>query len=137
MTEEDIYYLLKVALDPTAQATLASHLGLPVAPRFVRLSVLSPISNYGYPTQAQACLVAIGEYGVTVGIEGDSTAPRVLVPWQNICYLADGTRMWEELDEADESAAREQPLVTTGRAGLSMASTIDGREFLLTPRTGL
>lgn len=91
---DELYYLLKVGSD--AKDTVAKRLRMKKAPSYVRLSTLAPLSNYGFPAGSEGAVVDIGAEGVVLGADG-AEAPAMLVPWQNVAYLADGTSLAKEM----------------------------------------
>ena len=89
-------YMLKVA--KSAEKEVARCLALDSAPSHIRLSTLAPLSNWGYPPDAQAALLKILEHGIVMGQDGGKDeAPHDFVPWQNIAYLSDGAALFKEL----------------------------------------
>ena len=88
-------YLLKVSKN--AEAEVARWLGLPKAPTHVRLNVLAPLSNWGYPPNSDSALLNINAHGVVTGQAGGDDAPHDFVPWQNVAYLSDGTKLATEV----------------------------------------
>jgi hypothetical protein len=82
-------YLLKVA--KAAEKDTAKWLTLSNSPSHVRLSTLAPLSNYGYPPDAEGALLKLSDMGLVVGAEGREDVPRDFVPWQNVSYISDGT----------------------------------------------
>ncbi|MBX7101664.1 MAG: hypothetical protein K1X89_28375 [Myxococcaceae bacterium] len=88
-------YLLKVS--PGAAKDVARYLDLPTPPTHVRLSTLAPLSSWGYPPDATGAVLKILEHGLVTGQDGGrDEAPHDFVPWQNVAYLSDGTRLAKE-----------------------------------------
>lgn len=85
---EELIYLLKVAAD--AQQGVVQRLELSAPPTHVRVATLTKLSNYGYPADAEGCLLRVDDEGIVVGVDGQPEVPRAFVPWSNIAYLADG-----------------------------------------------
>lgn len=83
-------YALRVSSDPKVKEAVADHLGVKEAPQSVRLATFIPLSNQGYPADTVGGLLRLDTRGALVGVEGRPEAPIVLVPWQNIGYLAEG-----------------------------------------------
>lgn len=87
---QEIIYSIKVPpagpVRDELSALLATEAGQ--LPQRVRLSTLAPLSNRGYPPDAEAELLAVTEVGVVIGV-ANSKVPRTLVPWQNIAYVAE------------------------------------------------
>jgi hypothetical protein len=88
-------YLLKVT-DGVAK-DVAQWLKLAAPPSHVRLATLAPLSNYGYPSGAEAALLGLTVHGVVTGQAGGDAAPHDFVPWQNVAYLSDGTGLAKEM----------------------------------------
>ena len=89
-------YLLKVT--DAVQSDVLKWLHVKVAPTHVRVSTLAPLSNYGYPSGAEAALLRISEHGIVTGQSGgEDKAPHDFVPWQNIAYISDGTGLAKEM----------------------------------------
>ena len=91
MAEE---YLLRTA--KAVEKDLAKWLSLSAAPSHVRLATLAPLSNYGYPADAEGALLTIGDLGLVIGADGREDVPRDFVPWQNISYISDGSSLAKE-----------------------------------------
>ena len=83
-------YALRVGSDPKLREAVADHLGVAETPPSVRLATLIPISNQGYPADTVGGLLRLDARGALVGVEGRPEAPKLLVPWQNVGYLAEG-----------------------------------------------
>lgn len=83
-------YLLKV--DPSVAEALGGILPGKL-PSHVRLSTRAPLSNWGYAgTPAVASLIAIHQLGPVMGPDDpELDTPRMLIPWHNVAYIADGT----------------------------------------------
>ncbi|MCA2980120.1 MAG: hypothetical protein INH41_03540 [Myxococcaceae bacterium] len=88
-------YLLKV--NDSASKDVAEWLLLAKAPTHVRLATLAPLSNYGYPSGADAAVLKLTVHGVVTGQAGGDEAPHDFVPWQNVAYLSDGSGLAKEL----------------------------------------
>jgi hypothetical protein len=88
-------YLLKV--NETAARDVAEWLMLAKAPSHVRLATLAPLSNYGYPSGADAAVLKISVHGVVTGQAGGDQAPHDFVPWANVAYLSDGSGLAKEM----------------------------------------
>lgn len=101
---QELVYLLKV---PPDQAGLVQEwLLMERAPEFVRVATIAPLSNYGYDETSKASLLGLNERGLVFGDPGRSDIPRAFVPWSNLAYVADGTRLAERQAEV---AATEKP----------------------------
>jgi hypothetical protein len=87
---EELIYLLKIVDNEAVKKAVASRLLLATAPSHVRVATMAPLSNYGYPSDAQGALLHISNEGIIIGVEERPEVPRAFVPWQNIAYLADG-----------------------------------------------
>lgn len=83
-------YALRVAANPEVKESVADHLGHDESPQSVRLATLIPISNQGWSNEAIGALLRLDDRGALVGAESPEGVPRLLVPWDNIAYLADG-----------------------------------------------
>lgn len=89
-------YLLKVTDQVTSD--IVKWLMLKAPPTHVRVSTLAPLSNYGYPSGADAALLHISELGIVTGqAGGEDKAPHDFVPWQNIAYMSDGSGLAKEM----------------------------------------
>jgi hypothetical protein len=86
-------YLLKVTA--STEADVVKWLRMAAPPSHVRLSTLAPLSNYGYPPNAESVLIAISEHGVVTG-SLDDKAPHDFVPWQNVAFFCDGSLLARE-----------------------------------------
>jgi hypothetical protein len=62
-------------------------------PSHVRLATVEPLSNYGFPPGADGWVLGVSGDGVIVGSQDVAEVPHMLVPWQNIIYLGDGTSL--------------------------------------------
>lgn len=83
-------YALRVASAPETKQAVADYLGHAQAPQSVRVATLIPISNQGWPSDAIGSLLRLDQRGALVGAEEPAGVPQLLIPWQNIAYLADG-----------------------------------------------
>lgn len=83
-------YALRVGAQQEVQAAVAEYLDSERAPQSVRLATLIPISNQGWPDTAVGALLRLDDRGALVGAEEPEGVPRLLIPWANIMYLADG-----------------------------------------------
>lgn len=83
-------YALRVASQAEVQQSVADYLGHQQSPQSVRLATLIPISNQGWTPDAVGSLLRLDSRGALVGAEEPEGIPRLLVPWDNIAYLADG-----------------------------------------------
>lgn len=97
---QELMYLLRVN-DEGVQEELQDLLAATHPPHYVRLSTMAPLSNWGYPADAEGALLSVTEAGVVVGVEGETTAPRAFVPWQNIAYLAESGGLEARSDAED------------------------------------
>jgi hypothetical protein len=88
MAEE---YLLRLA--KSAEKDASKWLSLSSAPSHIRLATLAPLSNYGYPPDAEGALLRINDNGIVIGADGREDVPRDFVPWQNVSYISDGTSL--------------------------------------------
>lgn len=86
---DEILYVLKVIDDPKLKQAIATRLMLDEAPAYVRLSVVAPLSNFGYPEDGEGAVLLVNKRGVAVGIKEQPEVPRAFVAWGNISYLAD------------------------------------------------
>lgn len=98
-------YLLKVA--KRARPQVAELLGLEESPEFVRVVTHHPLSNFGYLPETVGAVMLADLAGLVVGGENDIEAPRLLVPWENVCYLADGDLYSDYAREEMEHAEAE------------------------------
>lgn len=87
---QELLYSLKVPATGAGRAELAALLDVdPKAlPERVRMSTLSPLSNRGYSADAEAEVIRLMPEGLLIGTT-KGTAPRMLVPWQNMAYLSE------------------------------------------------
>lgn len=83
-------YALRVGSSDEVRAAVAAHLGYVTCPQSVRLATTIPISNQGWSSDAVGCLLRLDERGALVGAEAPEGVPRLLIPWANLGYLADG-----------------------------------------------
>jgi len=67
-------------------------------PTFIRLATAQPLSNYGFPAGADGWALGVSSDGVIVGSDVVAEVPHMLVPWQNIVYVADGTALAKAQD---------------------------------------
>jgi hypothetical protein len=95
----DLVYLLRVPDLHEVHVEVSSRLHLAEAPDYIRLATLAPLSNWGYPEGAEGAVLSIDDRGVVVGMAEDPSVPRAFVPWQNIAYVADGTLLWQTMQE--------------------------------------
>lgn len=102
----ELVYLFRVAEDEELLQALCERLLLEVAPEWLSVSTLAPLTNFGYSEGVVGALLALHEAGLTYGCEKDPSVPRVFVPWQNIAYLADGDAMYRRQQEQAEMLAR-------------------------------
>lgn len=95
---QELVYLLKVGSSQELRSQLAHRMMLtaeqPV--EWVRVATMAPLSNYGYPPDAEGELLGFVDGGLVVGVEKDSTIPRDFVPWQNVAYISDGTSLGQK-----------------------------------------
>jgi hypothetical protein len=68
-------------------------LALSGTPTHIHFATDKPMSLYGY-TSAETHLLKINEHGIVMGAEGDEDVPREFIPWQNIAFVADGTKLY-------------------------------------------
>ncbi len=88
---EQQVYMLEVAREEELVAAVRQYLGLEGEnPVHIRLATNSPLTNRGWPSTASGYLLRLDERGAVVGTAGNDAVPRMLVPWQNIAYLAEG-----------------------------------------------
>jgi hypothetical protein len=90
---EEILYLLLVS-DEACDA-VANYLGYEDCPDWVRLSTMSPLSNYGIPENGKGTVLAVRPEGLLIGVLNQTT-PRLFVPWTNVGYLGDGDALVNE-----------------------------------------
>jgi hypothetical protein len=83
-------YALRVGSDEQVKLAVAAHLGHDTTPQSVRLATTIPISNQGWSSDSVGALLRLDERGALVGAEEPEGVPRLLVPWSNVGYLADG-----------------------------------------------
>ncbi len=83
-------YALRVGSQFSVKEAVAEHLGHDQSPQSVRIATILPISNQGWSSDAVGCLLRLDQRGALVGAEEPDGIPRLLVPWENIGYLADG-----------------------------------------------
>ncbi len=84
-------YLLKVS--KTAEKDVMRYLDLTAPPSHIRLSTLAPLSNWGYPPESSGAILKVFAEGVVTGQDGGNEAPHDFIPWSNVAYLSDGTKM--------------------------------------------
>jgi hypothetical protein len=88
---EQQVYMLELAPDEALIDSVRQHLALEgETPQHVRLATNSPLTNRGWPASASGYLLRLDGRGAVVGTAGNNAVPRMLVPWQNIAYLAEG-----------------------------------------------
>lgn len=87
-------YLLKVA--ESAAKDVRDWLMVQATPTHVRLATMAPLSTYGYPAGSEGAILKVTVHGVVTGQAGGDAAPHDFVPWQNVAYLSDGTRLAKE-----------------------------------------
>jgi hypothetical protein len=87
---QELIYSLKVAEKGAGRAELSALLDVAEAnlPTRVRISTLYPLSNRGYPADAEAEVMRVMPEGIVLGVSGRQV-PKMLVPWQNIAYLSE------------------------------------------------
>lgn len=87
---QELIYAIRVPASGSARTDLADVLDTPVEklPERIRVSTMAPLSNRGYPADAQAELLSVRDVGLVIGVP-NSAVPRMLVPWQNIAYVAE------------------------------------------------
>jgi hypothetical protein len=87
---QELLYSLKVPANGAGRAELAALLDLDPKslPEKVRISTLSPLSNRGYSSDAEAEVLRLMPEGLLIGTTV-GTAPRMLIPWQNMAYLSE------------------------------------------------
>ncbi len=90
-------YLIQVGQSAKAEVLPLLHLVDP--PTHVRLAVMAPLSNWGYPPNTVPQLLKISPLGLVIGLEANPQAPHDFVPWQNVAYVSDGTRLALELEK--------------------------------------
>lgn len=88
-------YLLRVS--KAAEADIKQYLLVEAVPSHVRLATLAPLSNYGYPDNADAAVLKVTQLGVVTGQAGGDQAPHDFVPWQNVAYMSDGTGLAKDM----------------------------------------
>ena len=80
-----------------------------VLPAWVRVSTLAPLSNHGYPPDAEGALLRVLPEGLVIGVEGVPTIPRLFVPWQNVAYIAAGATTEPVLEALPQEAEEPEP----------------------------
>lgn len=87
---QELIYAIRLPASGPARTEIADVLDTPVdkLPERIRLSTMAPLSNRGYPADAQAEVLSVRDVGLVIGVP-NSQVPRMLVPWQNIAYLAE------------------------------------------------
>ena len=83
-------YALRVGSHQAVRQSVAEYLGHAQPPQSVRVATVVPISNQGWPSEAIGTLLRLDERGVLVGAEQPEGVPQLLIPWDNVAYLADG-----------------------------------------------
>lgn len=86
---DELLYILKVDDTAPVQQWVANRLLLAQAPKYVRISSVVPLSNYGYPADAAGTILAINSRGFLVGVKDRPEIPRDFIPWSNVAYMAD------------------------------------------------
>lgn len=99
-------YLLKVG--EGAKAEIQKYLDLKAAPGYVRVATLAPLSNWGFPANSEGAVIKVLERGLVTGQAGGDDAPHDFVPWANIAYLSDGSKLAKEM-QAERTAAGTPP----------------------------
>jgi hypothetical protein len=84
-------YLLECAKG--VGADLAKKLKMDGNPTHVRISCIHPLSNYGFPAGADGWMLGATTDGVVVGSQDHPEVPHMLVPWNNVVYVADGSAL--------------------------------------------
>ncbi len=87
-------YLLRVA--KTATQDVAQYLFLEKAPAWLRIATVAPLSNYGYPEGVEGALLKVTDRGLVTGVEGNFDAPHDFIPWANVSYISDGTKLYAD-----------------------------------------
>jgi len=72
---------------------VAKRLQMEGEPTHIRLATIEPVSNYGFPAGADGWALGVSADGVIVGSQEYAEVPHMLVPWQNVIYVADGTSL--------------------------------------------
>jgi hypothetical protein len=88
-------YLLKVG--EAAKSEIQKYLDLKAAPAYVRVATLAPLSNWGFPPGSEGAVLKVLERGLVTGQAGGDDAPHDFVPWANIAYLSDGSKLQKEM----------------------------------------
>ncbi len=101
-------YLLKVG--DAAKAEIQKYLDLKAPPGYVRVATLAPLSNWGFPPGSEGAVIKVLERGLVTGQAGGDDAPHDFVPWANIAYLSDGSKLAKEM-AAEREAARTPPKI--------------------------
>ncbi|MFA5504851.1 MAG: hypothetical protein WC314_15000 [Vulcanimicrobiota bacterium] len=83
-------YALRVGSAQDVKTAVSAHLGHQASPQSIRLATTIPISNQGWSNEAVGSLLRLDERGALIGAEHPEETPRILVPWSNVAYLADG-----------------------------------------------
>lgn len=83
-------YALRVGTNQAVRDSVADYLGHTDPPQSVRVATVIPISNQGWPSDAIGSLLRLDERGALVGAEEPEGVPMLLIPWDNVAYLADG-----------------------------------------------
>ena len=65
------------------------------SPTHILFATNTPFSLYGY-TSAETYLLKISEQGIVMGVDGDEAVPHQFIPWQNLSYVCDGTKLYAE-----------------------------------------
>lgn len=87
---QELLYSLKVPAGGAGRNELAALLDVEPGslPERVRISTLSPLSNRNYSPDADAEVLRLMPEGLLIGTTVGS-APRMIVPWQNLAYLTE------------------------------------------------
>ena len=101
-------YLLKVG--EAAKAEIQKYLDMKAAPSYVRVATLAPLSNWGFPANSEGAVIKVLERGLVTGQAGGDDAPHDFVPWANIAYLSDGSKLAREM-AAERAQASTPPKV--------------------------
>lgn len=86
---DEILYVLKVNDASAVKQNVAKRLCLQEAPRYIRVSAVFPLSNYGYPEDAAGELLLLNSRGIMIGVPERPEIPRDFIPWSNVVYFAD------------------------------------------------
>ena len=83
-------YAFRVSSDPETSQAVADHLGHQKSPQSVRIATIIPVSNKGWPNDTIGYILRLDQKGALIGSAETEGTPRLLIPWGNIAYLADG-----------------------------------------------